>query len=78
MTKSLAGWSYKVSGEPTCSTRPLLMTDEFVGNLQRLVLVMRDEDRGHVYLVMQPAQPVPQFFSHLGVERAERFVEQQH
>ena len=29
-------------------------------------------------LVVQLAQPAAQFLAHLGVERAERFVEQQH
>ena len=33
---------------------------------------------GHVHLVVQPAQPVPQLLAHLGVERAERLVQQQH
>ena len=39
---------------------------------------MRDEDARHVDLVVQPAQPLPQLLPHLGVEGAERLVEQQH
>jgi electron transfer flavoprotein alpha subunit len=39
---------------------------------------VRDEERGDVDLVVQLAQPAPQFLAHLGVERAERLVEQQH
>ena len=31
-----------------------------------------------MYLVVQPAQPGPQVLAHLGVERTERLVEQQH
>ena len=49
-----------------------------VGHLQRLFLVVGDEDRGDVQLVVQPAQPAPQLLAHLGVERAERLVQQQH
>jgi hypothetical protein len=37
-----------------------------------------DEDRRDVDLVVQAAQPHPQLLAHLGVEGAERFVEQQH
>ena len=39
---------------------------------------MGDEDAGDVELVVQPAQPAAQLLAHLGVERAERLVEQQH
>ena len=39
---------------------------------------MRDEDAGDVQLVVQPAQPAAQLLAHLGVERAERLVQQQH
>ena len=48
-----------------------------VGDFERFFLIVGDEDRGHVDLVMQRAQPLPQFLAHLGVERAERLVEQQ-
>ena len=34
--------------------------------------------RGDVQLVVQTAQPAAQLLAHLGVERAERLVEQQH
>jgi hypothetical protein len=37
-----------------------------------------DEDRGDVDLVVEAPEPVAQLLAHLGVERAERFVEQQH
>jgi hypothetical protein len=47
-------------------------------HFQRLFLVVGDEDRGDVQLVVQLAQPAPQLLAHLGVERAERLVEQQH
>ena len=49
-----------------------------VGDFERFFLVVRDEDAGDVQLVVQAAQPAPQLLAHLGVERAEGFVEQQH
>jgi hypothetical protein len=49
-----------------------------VGHFQRLFLVVGDEDAGDVQLVVQAAQPAAQFLAHLGVERAEGLVEQQH
>ena len=51
--------------------------DHLVGNLERLLLVVRDEQAGHVNLVVQAAQPGSQLFAHLGVEGAERLVQQQ-
>src|SRR6267378_2713516 len=48
-----------------------------VSHLQRLFLVVSDEDGGDVQVVVQPAQPPPQVLAHLGVERAERLVQQQ-
>ena len=56
----------------------LIHDDDAVGHLQRLVLIVRHQQAGHVDLVVQPAQPAAQALPHLGVERAERFVEQQH
>ena len=49
-----------------------------VGDLHRLLLVVGDEHGGHVHLVVQPSQPRPQVLAHVGVERAERLVQQQH
>ncbi|MNT13424.1 hypothetical protein D3C72_1483940 [compost metagenome] len=49
-----------------------------VGHFQRLFLVMGDEHAGHVQFIVQAAQPAAQLLAHLGVERAEGFVEQQH
>lgn len=39
---------------------------------------MRDEYARQMNLVVQPAEPLPQFLSHPGVERPERLVQQQH
>ena len=49
-----------------------------VGELQRLLLVVGHEHRGQAHLLVQPAQPAAQLLPDLGVERAERLVEQQH
>jgi hypothetical protein len=56
----------------------LVDDDDLVGDLECLLLVVRDEHGGDVHLVVQSAQPVPQFLAHLGVQRPERLVEQQH
>ena len=49
-----------------------------VGHFERFFLVVRDEDAGDVQLVVQAPQPAAQLLAHLGVERAERLVQQQH
>ena len=51
---------------------------DLLGDVHRLLLVVRDEDRRHVHLVVQAAQPDAQVLAHPRVERAERLVEQQH
>ena len=48
-----------------------------VGEFEGLLLVVRHEHAGHADLVVQPPQPLPQFHSHLGIERAEGLVEQE-
>src|SRR5437867_7828048 len=45
-----------------------------IGHLKRLFLIVRQENAGDLDLVLQPAQPLPQFPPHLGVEGSERFV----
>ncbi len=57
---------------------PVVHDHDAFGELERLFLIVRDEDAGQVNLVVQPAQPAPQLLADLGVERAERLVEQQH
>ena len=56
----------------------LVEDDDPVGELERLVLVVGDEDGGVAGLVVDLAQPAAQLLAHLGVERAEGLVEQQH
>ena len=52
--------------------------DDLLGDVHRLLLVVGDEDRRHVHLVVEAPQPDAQILAHPGVERAERLVEQQH
>ena len=77
-TNSLAGCSYTSRGVPTCSRSPPREDHDAVGHLHRLLLVVRDEDRRHVQVVVQRHQPFAQFLADLGVHRAERLVQQQH
>src|SRR3954464_1186779 len=55
----------------------LVQDDVLAGALHRLLRVWGDDDRRHVHLVVQAAQPGAQLLADAGVERAERLVEQQ-
>ena len=77
-TNGVAGWSTTSSGVPSCSMTPLVHDDDAVGELERLFLIVGDEDAGQADLVVQPPQPAAQLLPHFRVERAERLVEQQH
>ena len=57
---------------------PVIHDDDPIGDLERLLLVVRDEDAGHVDFVVQATEPLAKLLAHLGVERAEGLVEQQH
>ena len=57
---------------------PLAHHDDLVGDLHRLLLVVRDDHRRRVRLVVEAAEPVAQLGPHAGVERAERLVEEEH
>ena len=63
---------------PVLLDAALVEDDDAVGDVHRLLLVVGDQDGGDVDLVVQPAQPRAQLGADLGVERAERLVEQQH
>ncbi len=78
ITNSLLGLSYRSRGVPACSIAALVHDDDLLGDFHRLLLVVGDEDRRHVDLLVQPAQPFAQLRAHLRVERAERLVQQQH
>ena len=49
-----------------------------VGHRQRLGLVVGDEDGGDAELELDPADLLAQLHPHLGVQRRQRLVEQQH
>src|SRR5262249_53458303 len=54
-----------------------IQNGDAVGELDSLLLIMRDEDRRVAGPLVKLAQPATQVLAHLGVERAERFVEEQ-
>ena len=56
----------------------LVEDDDLLGDLHRLLLVVRDEDRRHVHVVVEAAEPRAQLLADGRVERAERLVEQHH
>ncbi len=78
ITNSLRGLSYSSRGVPACSMLALVHHHDLLGDLHRLLLVVRHEDRRHVDLLVQPAQPFAQLAADLRVQRAERLVQQQH
>src|SRR5262245_28439200 len=47
-----------------------------VGDVHRLLLVVRDQDGGDVDVLVEPSKPGTELLSHPGVERAERLIEQ--
>ena len=78
MTNSLAGLLVEVARRADLLDRAVVEDHDLLGDLHRLLLVVRDEHRRHVDLVVQAAQPGAQLLAHRGVERAEGLVEQQH
>jgi len=56
----------------------LVHDDDRVRQLERFLLVVRDEDRRDVHLVVEAQEPRAKLHPHAGVECAERLVEQQH
>src|SRR5690606_21514644 len=49
-----------------------------VCHLHCFFLIVSHEDRRYMQLVVEPAQPTTQIFSHLGIKRTEWFVQQQY
>ncbi len=68
----------KVVGAAGLLHPALVHHHQLSGDVHRLLLVVGDEDRRHVHLVVQVAQPGAQVLAHLGVEGTEGLVEQQH
>src|SRR3989442_9958575 len=56
---------------------PVVHDDDAVGDLERLLLVVRDEHAGHVQLVVQAPEPLAELLAHACVERPEGLVEQE-
>jgi hypothetical protein len=58
--------------------RPVVHDHDLLGDVHRLLLVVGDEDRRHMDLVVQAAEPLAELHPHPRVQRPERLVEQQH
>ena len=56
----------------------LVEEHDLARDLHRLLLVVRDDDRRHVHLVVEAPQPGPELLAHARVERTEGLVEQEH
>ncbi len=56
----------------------LMHHDDLIRELQRFLLVVRDEQAGDAEFTMELVEPLPKVLTHPRIERAERLVEQQH
>ena len=65
-------------GRAHCSIRPWFMTGHAVAHRERLLLVVGDVDERDAHLLVEGRAAPLERLAELGVERAERFVEQQH
>ena len=74
----VGGVLVEVARAPDLLDPPVVHHHDLLGDLHRLLLVVGDEDRRHVDLVVEPPQPGAQLLADGRVERAERLVEQQH
>src|SRR5690606_7438269 len=52
--------------------------DDLISDLEGLLLVVGDENRCHVDLVVEAAQPVTELLADLGIQGAEGLVEEEH
>ena len=77
-TNAVAGRSYSSSGRGELLQPAGAHHADPVGHRQRLRLVVGDEDGGDAELELEPADLLAQLHPHLGVERRQRLVEQQH
>ena len=78
MHERALGLLVDLGGRPDLLHPTLGENDHAVGKLQCLLLVVRHEHRGDMDFLMELTKPAPQLLADLGIERAERFVEQQH
>lgn len=77
-TNGVAGRSYNSAGAAHCSSLPAVQDGDPVGHRQRLHLVVGDEHGGDAEGQLEPADLLAQVRPHLGVQRGERLVEQEH
>ena len=78
ITNGLAGCSKISAGRADLLDAAFVHDHDAVGDLEGFFLVVGDEDAGDVDLVVQAAEPLAELLAHLGVERAERLVEQEY
>ena len=56
----------------------LVHDDDFVGDLQGLLLVVGHKQSGQMDFVVESAEPAPEVLPDLGIERSKGLVEQEH
>ena len=78
LTNSVAGPVVDVDGRVELLDAAVVHDGDAVGDAHRLVLVVRDQDRGQSELALQPLDLDLHVEAQALVERAERLVEQQH
>ena len=66
----------QVVGRPRLLHAASVHHDDPVRYLEGLVLIVGDEHAGQLDLIVELAEPGAQLLAHLGVERAERLVEE--
>jgi hypothetical protein len=77
-TKVLAGVFQNLVGRTDLLDSATVQDGDTVGELQCLLLIVGDEQRGVTGAVVQIAQPAAQVVTRLRIKCAERLVEQQH
>ncbi len=78
MTNGVDGPLEDLLRTPLLLDLPAIHDHDTSRELERLFLIVRDEEARQVNLLVEAAKPAPQLLTDLCVERAERFVEQQH
>ena len=76
-TNRVAGRSKMSAGEPVCSI-PTVHDHDAIRHRQRLVLIVRDVEKGRAGLALHPAQLPLHQAAQREIERTERLIEQQH
>ena len=77
-TNGVAGLVVDLVGRSDLLDAAVVHDDDLVGELERLLLVVRDEQAGHAQLAVEVVEPGSQLLPDAGVQRAERLVEKQH